>query len=169
MWRWKCESRQLCPLKAHEIRRWGQKEHACFENSRRSPSRPGILSRFGEQRKIGFLRRNAKKSGRDDRPLGQRRGLLALFVFEFREPLEDERVRPIGQLGHQRQVIATEAIGIVVLVIIIHIGPGECDAVEFLLGLILPHGGFNAAKAEGLHRKVRGGGVLSLEAVEYIC
>ena len=26
-----------CPLKADEIRRWGQKEHACFENTRRSP------------------------------------------------------------------------------------------------------------------------------------
>ena len=62
-----------------------------------------------------------------------RRGLLALFVFKFREPFEDERVRLIGQLGDQRQVITAEAIGIVVLVIIIHIGPSEGDTVEFLL------------------------------------
>ena len=81
-----------------------------------------------------------------------RRGLLALFVFKFREPFEDERVRLIGQLGDQRQVITAEAIGIVVLVIIIHIGPSEGNAIEFLLAFILPHGGFNAAKAEGLHR-----------------
>jgi hypothetical protein len=73
----------------------------------------------------------ARKSGRDDRPLGPRRWLLALFVFEFGEALEDERVRLIGQLGDQREVITTEAIGIVVLVSLVHIGPGEGDAVEF--------------------------------------
>jgi Tn3 transposase DDE domain len=33
-----------------------------------------------------------------------------------------------------------------------HIGPSERDAVEFLLAFILPHSGFDAAKAEGLHR-----------------
>jgi len=38
-----------------------------------------------------------------------RRELLALFVFELREPFEDERVRLVGQLGDQRQVITTEA------------------------------------------------------------
>jgi hypothetical protein len=75
----------------------------------------------------------------------------------FREALEDERVRLIGQLGDQREVITTEAIGIVILVSLVHIGPGEGDAVEFLLAFILPHGGFNAAEAEGLYRKVRGG------------
>src|SRR6516162_1477507 len=81
-----------------------------------------------------------------------RRGLLALFVFEFREPFEDERVRLIGQLGDQRQVIAAEAIAIVIVLSLIHIGPGKGDSVEFLLlAFILPHGGFNAAKAEGLH------------------
>jgi hypothetical protein len=47
-------------------------------------------------------------TGRSPRP-----GLLALFVFEFCEPLEDERMRLIGQLGDQRQVITTEAIAIV--------------------------------------------------------
>ena len=77
-----------------------------------------------------------------------RRGLLALFVFKFREPFEDERVRLIGQLGDQRQVITAEAIGI----------RGTCyhhpyrSERRFLLAFILPHGGFNAAKAEGLHR-----------------
>jgi len=51
-----------------------------------------------------------------------------------------------------------------------HIGPGEGDAVEFLLAFILPHGGFNAAKAESLYRQVRGGSGVSssLEAVECI-
>ena len=43
-------------------------------------------------------------------------GLLVLFVFEFREPLKDERVRLIGQLGDQRQVITTEAIGIMIVI-----------------------------------------------------
>jgi len=33
-----------------------------------------------------------------------------------------------------------------------YIGPGEGNAVEFLLAFIPPHGSFNAAKAEGLHR-----------------
>jgi hypothetical protein len=88
-----------------------------------------------------------------------RRGLLALLVFEFREPFEDERVRLISQLGDQRQVITTEAIGIVILVSIIYVGPGEGDAVEFLLlAFILPYGGFDAAEAEGLYRQVSGGG-----------
>jgi hypothetical protein len=113
----------------------------------------------------------AIESGRDHRSLGQRRELLALFRFHFREPLEDERVRLIGQLGDQREVIATEAVRVVVLVIIAHIGPGESDAVEFLFAFILPHGGFNAAEAEGLDRQVRGrsGRSCSLEAVECIC
>jgi hypothetical protein len=57
----------------------------------------------------------AIESGRDDRPLGQRRELLALFVFEFRESFEDERVRLGGRLGDQWEVIATEAIAIVIL------------------------------------------------------
>jgi hypothetical protein len=105
----------------------------------------------------------AIESGRDHRPLGRRRGLLVLFVFEFREPFENERVRPIGPLGDQREVIATEAVRVVVLVIIAHIGPGESDTVEFLFAFILPHGGFNAAEAEGLDRQVRGrSGVLVL-------
>jgi len=81
-----------------------------------------------------------------------RRELLALLRFQLREPLEDERVRLICQLGDQRKVITTEAVGIVIVIGLVHVGPGEGDAVEFLLGLILPHGGFNAAKAEGLHR-----------------
>ena len=105
-----------------------------------------------------MLPRVERKSGRDHRPLGQRRKLFVLFGFQLREPFEDERVSLIGQLGDQRQVITTEAIGIMVFVFIIHIGPAERDAIEFLLGLILPHGGFNAAKAKGLYRKVRGGG-----------
>jgi hypothetical protein len=72
-------------------------------------------------------------------------------------------VRLIGQLGDQREVIATEAVRVVVLVIIAHIGPGESDRVEFLFAFILSHGGSNAAKAEGLYRQVRGrSGVLIL-------
>jgi hypothetical protein len=112
-----------------------------------------------------------RKSGRDLRPLGRGEGLLVLFIFHFRQPLKDERVRLIGQLGDQREVIATEAVAVVVLVIIIHIGPGEGDAVEFLFAFILPHGGFNAAEAEGLDRQVRGrSGVLVLSRrVECIC
>jgi len=42
-------------------------------------------------------------------------------------------VRLIGQLGDQRQVITAEAIGVVVVISLIYIGPGEGDAVEFLL------------------------------------
>ena len=97
-------------------------------------------------------------------PASARRGLLALFVLQFREPFEDERVRLIGQLGDQRQVITTEAIAIVIIISLVYVGPGERDAVEFLLlAFILPHCGFNPAKAEGLHGQVRGGsGVLVL-------
>jgi len=87
-----------------------------------------------------------------------RRELLALLRFQLREPFEDERVRLIGQLGDQRKVITTEAVGIVIVIRLVHVGPGEGDAVEFLLlAFILPHGSFNAAKAEGLYRLVRGG------------
>jgi hypothetical protein len=62
--------------------------------------------------------------------------LSALFVFQFRQPLENEHVRLIGQLGDQRQVIATEAIGIVIFLSFIQVGPGERLAVEFLLAFI---------------------------------
>jgi len=72
-------------------------------------------------------------------------------------------VRLIGQLGDQRQVITTEAIATVIIISLVYVGPGEGNAIEFLLAFILPHGGFNAAKAEGLYRLVRGGsGVLLL-------
>jgi len=93
-----------------------------------------------------------------------RRELLALFVFELREPFEDERVRLISRLSDQRKVITAEAIGVVIVLSLIQVGPGKGDAVEFLLlRFIFPHGGFNAAKAEGLYRQIRGGsGVLFL-------
>ena len=61
-----------------------------------------LVGRVGE-----YKERAAGMTGRSPR-----RELLALFVFEFREPFEDERVRLIGQLGAQRQVITAEAIGI---------------------------------------------------------
>jgi len=68
-----------------------------------------------------------------------------------------------ASLAHQRQVVTAEAVGMVVLVVIIHIGPSEGDRLESLLTFIFPHGGSNAAKPEGLHRQVRGGsGVLIL-------
>jgi len=112
-----------------------------------------LVGRVGE-----YKERAAGMTGRSPR-----RELLALLRFQLREPLEDERVRLIGQLGDQRKVITTEAVGIVIVISLVHVGPGERDAVEFLLAFVLPHGGFNAAKAEGLYRWVRGGsGVLVL-------
>ena len=50
-----------------------------------------------------------------------------------------------------------------VVIGLVYVGPDEGNAIEFLLAFILPHCGFNAAKAEGLYRLVRGGsGVLLL-------
>lgn len=57
----------------------------------------------------------------------------------------------------------TDAIGIVVLVIIIHTGRGEGDRVEVLLAFILPDSGFNAPKAKGLT------GRLELAAAFFFC
>ena len=54
-----------------------------------------------------------------------KRELLALLRFQFREPLENERLRLIAQFGDQRQVIATEAVGIVILVSVIYVSPGS--------------------------------------------
>lgn len=42
------------------------------------------------------------------------RGLLALLGFQLRELLEDERVRVIGELGDEREVVPTEAVRVVV-------------------------------------------------------
>lgn len=41
-----------------------------------------------------------KAAGKSGRPLGQE--LLAFFEFQFRELLEDERVRLVGQFGDDR-------------------------------------------------------------------
>jgi hypothetical protein len=67
---------------------------------------------FEQERAAGITGRSA------------RRGLLALFRFHFREPFEDERVRLVGKPGDQRQVIAAEAIAIVIIICLVHISPG---------------------------------------------
>ena len=54
----------------------------------------------------------AVKSGR---PL--RRELFALLGFQFRKPLEDEGVRLVGEFGDEREVVATVAVGVVVVLI----------------------------------------------------
>ena len=56
-------------------------------------------------------------------------------------------MRLIGQLGDQQKVIATEAIGVVVLPGFAHIGAGEGDAIEFLVAFVLPDGDFDPAAA----------------------
>src|SRR5438445_12374465 len=63
-----------------------------------------------------------------------RRGSFALLGFQFREPFENERVRLIGQLGDQRQIIPTEAVGVVVIPGFVHVGPGEGYVEDVLLG-----------------------------------
>jgi hypothetical protein len=71
-----------------------------------------------------------------------------------REPFEDERVRLVGQLGDEREVITTEAVGVVEVPGVVHVGPGEGHVEELLLvGFVLPHGGFDPAESEGLDRE----------------
>ncbi|SUS07248.1 hypothetical protein DF3PB_40045 [uncultured Defluviicoccus sp.] len=87
------------------------------------------------------------------------RGSLALFGLQFREAVEDERVGLVGQLGDEREVITAETVGVVIVLGVVHVGPGEGHVVEFLLvGFVLPHGGFNPAEAEGFHRQLGAGG-----------
>lgn len=72
-----------------------------------------------------------------------------MLGFEIREAIEDERVGLIGQFSDERQVIPAEAVGVVEVPGVVQVGPGEGHVVEFLLfGLVLPHGGLDAAKAE---------------------
>lgn len=104
-----------------------------------------------------------KKGGRGNRPHVEA-ALFALFGFQFREPFEDESVCLVGQLGDERQIVATVAVCVVIVLGVVHVGPGEGHVEELLLvGFVLPHGGFDAAETEGLHRKFGpGGGVLGL-------
>ncbi len=53
-----------------------------------------------------------KAAGRSGRRRAQRS--LALFGFQLRELLEDERVRVIGELGDEREVVPTEAIRVII-------------------------------------------------------
>ena len=91
-----------------------------------------------------------------------RRELFVLFGFQFRESFEDERVGLVGQLGDEREIITTVAVGVVEVPGFVHVGSGEDHVKKLLLvGFVLPHGGFDAVEAEGFHRKLRaGGGVL---------
>ena len=86
-----------------------------------------------------------------------------MLGFQFREPFEDERVDLIGQLGDEWEIITAEAVGVVEVPGVVHVGPGERHVEELLLvGFVLPHGGFDAAEAEGFHRQLRaiGGGAV---------
>lgn len=54
----------------------------------------------------------------------------------------------VGQFGDERKVVATVAVGVVVVLGVVHIGPGEGHVIEFLLvGLVLPHVGLDPAEA----------------------
>jgi len=87
------------------------------------------------------------------------RELLALLGFQFRKPFEDERVGLIGQLGDERKIIATVAVGVVVVPGFVHVGSSEVHVEKlFLVGFVLPHSGFDSAEAESFHRKLRAGG-----------
>jgi len=70
--------------------------------------------------RVSDLTFSVRVEGQENRAAGitgrsSRRGSLALFGIQFRRELEDERVRQTGQLGEQRQVITTEAVGVVVV------------------------------------------------------
>ncbi len=74
------------------------------------------------------------------------------------ETFEDERVGLVGELGDQREVVATEAVGIVVVLRVVPVGAGEGDDVERLaIGFVRPHGGLDATEAESLDRKFGAG------------
>jgi hypothetical protein len=74
------------------------------------------------------------------------------------EAFGDERMRYVGQLAHQEQVVATEAIRVAHLLFVVDVRTSERDIVEFaLIGFVLPHGRFDATEAEGFD-----GGVLSM-------
>lgn len=73
---------------------------------------------------IGWGRVGAAKDTKK-RPMktGRRleRGLIVLLRFRFRESFEDERVGLVGQLGDQRQIVATEALGVVIVPRVVHV------------------------------------------------
>jgi hypothetical protein len=103
-----------------------------------------------------------KNGGRKIRP-PRASGLLVRLVLQTRsESLEDERVRLIGEFGHQREVVPTEAVRIVVLLGVVHVGPSEGHVVELgLVGFVFPNRGFDPPEAECCHRWFgAGGGVL---------
>ena len=74
-------------------------------------------------------------------------------------------MRLVGELGDEREIITTEAVGVVKVPGVVYVGPGEGDVVEFLLvGFVFPNRRLDAAEAEDSHRQLAGRGVLGLRS-----
>src|SRR5690606_21830413 len=84
---------------------------------------------------------------------------FASVRFRIGEPLEDERVCLVGQLGDERKIIAAEAVSVLRMAGGIRVSAGKRHVVvSLLLSFVFPNGGFDAAESEGLHRKFRADG-----------